>query len=99
MDGTVMSRAVHPVVLAPVPGVPLHGPGRKIDGGAMAAVWRDIHYVWGRDAAPEIPVSNDSIVQDRRRGLLQEGSALRRGEAAASDYWLFKLTVIKATSD
>ena len=47
MDGTVMSRVVHPVVLAAVPGVSLHGPGREIDGGAVPAVWRDIHrHAW-----------------------------------------------------
>ena len=51
------------------------------------------------NAATEIPRSDDGIVQDRRRGLLQEGSALRRGEAAAGDHWLFELTVVKATSD
>src|SRR5262249_38204671 len=99
MDGTVMSRVVHPVVLAPVPGVSLHGPGWKIDGDAMPAVWRDIHYVGGRDATTEIPVSDNGALQNRRRGLLQESHALRRSEAAAGDHWLFELTVIKASSD
>src|SRR5262249_10709299 len=99
MDSTVMGRVVHPVVLAPVPGVPLHGPGRKIDGGAVPAVWRDIHHMRGWNAATEIPVSDNGVIQDRRPGLLQEGYALRCSEATAGDYWLFELTVVKPSSD
>ena len=53
----------------------------------------------GWNAATEIPVSDNGVVQDRWRGLLQEGSALQRGEAAAGDHWLFELTVIKPSSD
>ena len=98
MDGTVMSRVVHPVVLAAVPGVSLHGPGRKIDG-VPCRPCGDIHDMRGWNAATEIPVSDNGVVQDRWRGLLQEGSALRRGEAAVGDHWLFELTVIKAASD
>src|SRR5215813_2200822 len=99
MDGTIMSRVVHPIVLAAVPGVSLHGPGREIDGGAMPAVWRNIHYVRGRDTATEIPVPDDGVIQDRWRGLLQESHALRCSEAAAGDHWLFELAVAKASSD
>src|SRR5262245_35125632 len=78
MDSTVMGSIMHPVVLAPVPGVPLHSPGREIDGGAVPAVRRDIHYMRGRDATTEIPVSDNGVAQDRRCGLLQEGYTLRR---------------------
>src|SRR5215510_4550857 len=53
----------------------------------------------GGNAATEIPVSDNGVIQDRRRGLLQEGSALRRGETAAGDHWLFELAVVKTSSD
>src|SRR4030095_1600415 len=83
MDSTVMGRVVHPVVLAAVPSVPLHGPGRKIDDSAVPAMWRDIHHMRSWDTATEIPVPDHGVIQDRWHGLLQEGSALRGGEAAA----------------
>src|SRR5262249_14418389 len=98
MDSTVMRRVVHPVVLAAVPGVPLHGSRWKIDGAAVPTVWRDIHHMRGWNAAAEITVPDEGVIQDRRRGLLQEGSTLRRREHTAGDHWLFELAVVKPAS-
>src|SRR5262245_43832775 len=43
----------------------------------------------------EIPVPEYGIVQVCWDSLLQQGSALRRGEQAAGDHWLFEFAVIK----
>ena len=96
---TVMGRVMHPVILAAVPGVALHGPRWQIDGAAVPTVRRDIHHMRGGNAAAEIPVSDHGVIEERWRGLLQEGSALRRSENTAGDHWLFELTVVKTASD